>query len=196
MFSKHVCLLPYTYLKTRVVATTIFCYRSLFKKYSPDLHFSALTGLLFQLETSWTVCSCHVTYAFQSESTLYSCLNVKALLARSRRDIWSLSDCNRTRTQNHLVRKRTINHLARPNGWVLVYELSGSGFESSCNHLEACLFHFSFHHQNCSRICPLISTKYTAKPEGGTSFEKYTAKKPDGFHWNYTNKVNNTLIWN
>ena len=24
-----------------------------------------------------TVCSCHVTYAFQSESTLYSCLNVK-----------------------------------------------------------------------------------------------------------------------
>ena len=34
-----------------------------------------------------TVCSCHVTYAFQSESTLYSCLNVKALLARSRREI-------------------------------------------------------------------------------------------------------------
>ena len=34
-----------------------------------------------------TVCSCHVTYAFQSESTLYSCLNVKELLARSRREI-------------------------------------------------------------------------------------------------------------
>ena len=30
-----------------------------------------------------TVCSCHVTYAFESESTLYSCLNVKELLARS-----------------------------------------------------------------------------------------------------------------
>ena len=27
-----------------------------------------------------TVCSCHVTYMFQSESTLYSCLNVKELL--------------------------------------------------------------------------------------------------------------------
>ena len=27
-----------------------------------------------------TVCSCNVTYAFQSESTLYSCLNVKELL--------------------------------------------------------------------------------------------------------------------
>ena len=34
-----------------------------------------------------TVCSYHVTYTFQSESTLYSCLNVKELLARSRREI-------------------------------------------------------------------------------------------------------------
>ena len=33
------------------------------------------------------VCSYRVTYAFQSESTLYSCLNVKELLARSRRKI-------------------------------------------------------------------------------------------------------------
>ena len=41
-----------------------------------------------------TVCSYHVTYAFQSESTLYSCLNVKELLAWSRRVIWSLSDWN------------------------------------------------------------------------------------------------------
>ena len=60
-----------------------------------------------------TVCSCHVTYAFQGESTLYSCLNVKELLARSMREIWRLSDCNWTRTQNHLVRKRTLNHLAK-----------------------------------------------------------------------------------
>ena len=34
-----------------------------------------------------TVYSCHVTHAFQSESTLYSCLNVKELLARNRREI-------------------------------------------------------------------------------------------------------------
>ena len=34
-----------------------------------------------------TVCSYHVTYAFQSESTFYSCLNVKELLAQSRREI-------------------------------------------------------------------------------------------------------------
>ena len=34
-----------------------------------------------------TVCSCHATYAFQSESTLYNYLNVKELLAQSRREI-------------------------------------------------------------------------------------------------------------
>ena len=60
-----------------------------------------------------TVCSYHVTYAFQSESTLSSCLNVKELLAQSRREIRSLSDCNWTRTHNHLVHKRTLNHLAK-----------------------------------------------------------------------------------
>ena len=60
-----------------------------------------------------TVCSCHVTYTFQSESTLYSCLNFTELLARSRHEIWSLSGCNWTQTQNHLVRKRTPNHLAK-----------------------------------------------------------------------------------
>ena len=55
-----------------------------------------------------TVCFCHVTYAFQSESILHSCLNVKELLARNRREIWSLSDYNWTRTHNHLIRKRTL----------------------------------------------------------------------------------------
>ena len=56
-----------------------------------------------------TVCSCHVTYAFQSESTLFSCMNVKELLARNRCKIWSLNDCNWTQTHNHLVCKQTLN---------------------------------------------------------------------------------------
>ena len=63
------------------------------------------------------VCFCHVTYAFESESTLYSCLNVKELLAQSRRKIWRWSDCNWTRTQNHLVLKRTLNHLTKLVKW-------------------------------------------------------------------------------
>ena len=94
-----------------------------------------------------SVCSRHVTYAFQSESTLYSCLNLKELLARSRHEIWRLSDCSWTRTHNHLVYKRTLklfsqtgqtDHLAKLSQTVFVYELSGSGFESSCSH-------FNFH---------------------------------------------------
>ena len=56
-----------------------------------------------------TVCSCHVTYPFQRESTLYSCLNVKELLAPGSREIWSLSECNWTRTYNYLFRKWTLN---------------------------------------------------------------------------------------
>ena len=59
------------------------------------------------------VCCYHVTYAFQSESTLYSCMNLKEFLARNRLEIRSLSDCNWTRTHNHLVHKRTLNHLAK-----------------------------------------------------------------------------------
>ena len=60
-----------------------------------------------------TVCFCHVTYVFQNESILYSCLNVKELLAWSRHKIWSLSDCNWTQTHNHLVHKWTLKHLAK-----------------------------------------------------------------------------------
>ena len=60
-----------------------------------------------------TVCFCHVTYVFHSESTLCSCLNVKALLTWNRHGIWRLSDCNWTRTQGHLVLKQTLNHLAK-----------------------------------------------------------------------------------
>ena len=67
-----------------------------------------------------TVCSYHAVYMFQSESTLYSCLNVKEFLARGRHKIWSLSDCNWTWTQNHLVRKQTLNHLAKLDKWLSV----------------------------------------------------------------------------
>ena len=41
------------------------------------------------------------------------CLNVKELFGRRRRHIWSLSDRNEVRTHNHLVRKRTLNHLVK-----------------------------------------------------------------------------------
>ena len=72
----------------------------------------------------FTACSYHVTYAFQSQFTLYSCLNVKELVAWNRRDSnklkWSLSEV----------------WPVWPNGWVFVYEPSAWGFESTCSHLK------------------------------------------------------------
>ena len=49
---------------------------------------------------------------FQSESILCSWLNVNDFLARSRREIWGLSDCNWTRTHKHLVHKRSPNYVS------------------------------------------------------------------------------------
>ena len=69
------------------------------------------------ITVSKIVCSHHVIYVFQSESTLYICLDVKELLARSKCKIWSLSDCNWTWGHSHLVHKRTLNHLAK---WLMI----------------------------------------------------------------------------
>ena len=106
-----------------------------------------------------TECSCHITYLFQSESTLYSCLNLKELLARSRCEIWSLSDCNWTRTQNHLVGKPFW-----PNGGVFVYELSGSGFQFSYSHLNfrfrACFKQGISWHSGNYRVCIHSETQW------------------------------------
>ena len=49
--------------------------------------------------------------AFQSESTLYSSLNIKKLFAANSCNILILSDSSGIRTHNHLVRKPTLKHL-------------------------------------------------------------------------------------
>ena len=64
-----------------------------------------------------TVCPCHDTHVFQSESTLYSCLNVNG---------WRVELLN-----------------IRLNAEVLLYELSASGFQSGSSHLNF-RFHASF----------------------------------------------------
>ena len=64
-------------------------YRSIDARYDKDGHVQVLVlkyGKKAKL-CYMDLCSCHVTYAFQSESTIYTCLNVKDLLARSRREI-------------------------------------------------------------------------------------------------------------
>ena len=56
-----------------------------------SINFQDFTSLhsyfLFSFYCKKSVCYYHVTYPFQSESTLYSCLNVKELFARNRCDI-------------------------------------------------------------------------------------------------------------
>ena len=48
-----------------------------------------------------------------------------------------LSESNLIRTHNQLVRNRTLNHLASLAKWLmLVYKVSGCGFESHCCHLK------------------------------------------------------------
>ena len=105
------------------------------------------------------VSSCRVTYLFQSESTLYSCLNVKELLAWSRYEIWSLSDCNWIWTQNHLVRKRTLNHLPKcSNDWAVLWVLI-------CTmHLTVCSLHVRYTFQSeISRLLRAIECGFTLK---------------------------------
>ena len=60
-----------------------------------------------------TVCSCYVTYTFQSESTFYSRLNIKEPRVQSKREIKSFGDCNWTRTKNLSGHKRTLSYLAK-----------------------------------------------------------------------------------
>ena len=83
-----------------------------------------------------TVCCCHVMHAFQSQSTIYSFLNVEKLLARRKREIWSLGDCKCALTQNHLIRKWTLNHLAQLAQW-----LSGIQILICTFHLIVCFCH-------------------------------------------------------
>ena len=55
-------------------------------------------------------------------------------------ELTTSSDCNETQIHNHIVRKRTLNPLAKLgsyswlNGWVSIYQIGGCGFESCCSH--------------------------------------------------------------
>ena len=84
----------------------------------PNLaNYSALFWALI-CTVHYTVCSYHVTYAFQSEPNFDACLNIRELLSRSRRQIWSLSGCCWTRTHHHLLHKRTFNSFAKMVKWL------------------------------------------------------------------------------
>ena len=52
------------------------------------------------------------------------CLTVKELFVWNRRDIWSLRDSKRNRTHNDLVRKWTLNDLAKLAKWLSAASIS------------------------------------------------------------------------
>ena len=83
-YTIHTCIytvyIPILYLfYTRI----LFFFTVLhFKKYIYDPTSYLITRVnLYRIKQIWTVSSRHVTYTFQTESTLYSCLNVKELVA-------------------------------------------------------------------------------------------------------------------
>ena len=57
--------------------------------------------------------------SFRVDPHIIVCLNVKKLLAQSRRHIWGLSDSNEIRTHNQLLRKSKFNHLAKQPKWLI-----------------------------------------------------------------------------
>ena len=60
----------------------------------------------------------------------------------------------KNRIDNHFVHKRTLNHLAKPTGWVFAYAQSVCGFESRCCHLN-------FRYRTCfEQGVPWHSDKY------------------------------------
>ena len=64
-------------------------------------------------------------------------LKAKVTICSTIKETLLLFDSNEIRTHDHLVCKRTLNHLEIwLNGWVFVYELSGCGFESRYCHLN------------------------------------------------------------
>ena len=84
--------------------------------------FFSLKSLIFMVVIAgWYY---HLVYAFESESTLYSCLNVKELLAENKRNVWNLSDSKGIRNHIHLVSKRTLEYISIRCIWLHVIAMS------------------------------------------------------------------------
>ena len=126
-FLKNVPTISSHQFWTQPLPKILLCFDIL--TWSPTLNIRP--SLLFSLLKWMSVCSYQVKYAYKRQSTLFSCMNVKEPLAQNRRNIWGLSDSNRTQAHNHIVHKRTLNHFANlAIDLVFVYELSGREFES------------------------------------------------------------------
>ena len=131
-----------------------------------------------------TVYSCHVKYAFQSESTLSH--SIVAWMSRNSLLEAGAKSENWIRTQNRLVCKQTLNHLAKPAKWL------------SCV-LTVCSCHVRYAFQSESTLysqmhtdkCTVqISTQNTAQSFGKCFFHHHLHQVPSNyyqqlFHWDH-----------
>ena len=105
-----------------------------------------------------TVCSYHVTYAFQSESKLNSCVHVKELLAQNRCNIWSLSDWNGIWIPNHLViNEHSIILPNWPNDWVVLLILICTIHLIACSHHTMLAFQCASTLYNCLNLREILA---------------------------------------
>lgn len=58
-------------------------------------------------------CFCHVSCLLKKNLHSILWMSWRSLLETGGRDIWNLTDRKEARTQSHLVRQRTLNHLAK-----------------------------------------------------------------------------------
>ena len=72
----------------------------------------------FSVRGTWLYVIIMSRTSFRVNPHYIVCLNVMEVLAESRRHIWSLRDFNNFRTHNHLVRKRTLDHLSKLAKWL------------------------------------------------------------------------------
>ena len=104
----------------------------------------------------------YMLYAFHSESTFHSYLNVKELLAQNRDDIWSLSDNGDSKPQP-------------PSLYIQSFSQTGQMIELCCEYLSVgyiwlMLYHVTYLFQSESPLFSCLNVKVTA-----TGFEPRTS---------------------
>ena len=84
-------------------------------------------------------------------------MNVQEFLARNRRNIWRLSDCNGIWIHNHLICKWTLNHLAKLTTW------SSCFVSTYLNGVFDCMF-LSYQVRFLECICILYLPEFKGAP--------------------------------
>ena len=107
--------------------------------------------------------------------------------ARDRRDIWSLSDSNRIRTQNHLIHKWTLHHLAKMAKWLscvvstYLYVAFGCMFLSSHVHVLELIYTLSLpecQETTCSSQAQYLKFKWQQRDSNPEPLNSQTNTQP------------------